>query len=255
MDRLEKAFEQLKEGKDLKKIIKSMSLTDEEIEYLKLALHIFKMQVTDFSKEDKKFLFEKIRENLPISSISNFRKRLLLGLASVLIASSTIAFAASSNAKPDSLLYPVKKAYIEMAGRVFYGSEFHKNLLKKEIRNYKNALKKTGVIKPEDEKRLKNELQKTMNLLKKLELEEKELKKSRKKDFKSDPSKKRTENKNRKFEKSNEKNKVEFDSRKETTAVNKNEIKKFDNNNASTDLKTKSQSRKDSEKIFNEKNK
>ncbi|MCX7831865.1 MAG: hypothetical protein N2440_03075 [Actinobacteria bacterium] len=255
MDRLEKAFELLKKGKSLKNIIDSMNLTDEETEYLKLAADLLKIKAPSFSKEDKRTIFEKIRENLPLSSIGNFKKRFMLGLVSVLFASSTIAVYASSNAKPDSLLYSVKKAYIEMAGKVFYGSDLHKNLLKREVKEYKDALKKTGLHHPETRKRLEKELQKTMNLLREIESKEEKIEnKNRKDDLKSSPLKRETVKKKRKFEKNVEKKKTKVESEKETTSINKNEIQRFHKNGTSISTKTLNKRKKNSEKGFRKEN-
>lgn len=170
MDRLEKAFELMKKGHRVNEIAQSLNLSPEETEILLLSGKIKEISVPDFSKKDKKKIWNEISKQFSTRKALSFKARLVLGLASLLIVSTTVIGAASVNSLPDSPLYNLKTAYLKLVEKVAYGSSYHKKLIKRQIMEYGMALKSHQEKKDyEAIKAIKQKLEKSKRSLKLLE--------------------------------------------------------------------------------------
>lgn len=145
MDRLEKAFEMLKKGYTQNKIARKLGLSEEEIELLKISSEIKEIKPFNAGKEDKRIIFERISSALPARQSYVPQKKFILGLASFLIAASTIVGAAAYNSTPESPLYALKKTYSQIVTKFAKSPEYRKKILKREIKEYQKALRNATI--------------------------------------------------------------------------------------------------------------
>lgn len=145
MDRLEKAFEMLKKGYTPKKIARKLGLSEEEIELLKISSEIKEIKPFNAGKEEKRVIYERISYALPARQSYVPQKKFILGLASFLIAASTIVGAAAYNSTPESPLYALKKTYSQIVTKFAKSPEYRKKILKREIKEYQKALRNATI--------------------------------------------------------------------------------------------------------------
>jgi hypothetical protein len=146
MDRLEKAYERLRNKDAANKIIADLDLSREESELLKIAARLMKEPEISFSTWERQQLYGKISAKIGINSFSlTFKKRFVFALAVLLIFGSSVIALATASSTPESPLYPIKRAYYAFAARLklrtFKENEaVRREIIKKEIRDYEKAL-------------------------------------------------------------------------------------------------------------------
>lgn len=171
MEQFEEFLEKLKKTKNAEKFLKKTNLSQEEKQLIKTAEALLEAKPKALYRKTKKELWLKIQSNLPQKEVRvlSFRKRLAFALASLLILSSAVIGAAASTSTPETPLYALKEAYRKALVRIFRDSNVQRNILKKEVNEYENALLKKEVRKSQVRSKLKKTLEAKKRELLKLE--------------------------------------------------------------------------------------